>query len=82
MSVQNHELVDLLRELKGKRTVRELAHELNISALHLQDVFKGRCPVGDKLAAALGYTVVATLHISYKKATPTRRVAKQVSAKS
>jgi len=62
-----NEPVVMLRQRQGKRSQRELAREMGISAAYLTDLYKGRRAPGDKVLSYLGLEKVVTYTTSYRR---------------
>lgn len=66
-SIQNHELVDIIKKWQGDQTLAVTAANLNIAKSALSETLNGRRPVSAKLAAAFGYKRMKTTHITFAK---------------
>jgi hypothetical protein len=66
-SIENHELVDIIRKRQGDRTLRSFAKSLQFQPTYLSEVLNGIRPVGGRLAAEMGYKRVKTVRIRFAK---------------
>lgn len=66
-SIQNHELIDLIRERRGDMSLIDFAHSMGISPGTLSDIFNYQRPVTAPIAHAMGYKRMKTVHITFAK---------------
>ena len=66
-TIQNHELVDIIRKRQGERTLAAFAKSIQFQPTYLSEVLNGIRPVGGRLAAEMGYKRVKTVHIAFAK---------------
>jgi len=60
------EAVSLLRRRQGKRSLRQFAITLGVSAAYLSDVYKGHRAIGPKLQKAIKVRKVREIKVRYE----------------
>jgi transcriptional regulator with XRE-family HTH domain len=61
------DVVDLLRERQGKKSLRAFAEKIGVSAAYLSDVYRGNREPGPTVLALLGIERTKTVQIAYMK---------------
>ena len=58
-------VIDMLKKRQGKRSLREFARELNVSAAYLSDIYKGRRNPGPAILEHFGLSKRVTISTAY-----------------
>ena len=61
------EVIDLLKDAQGERSLRQFAKELDVSASYLSDLYLNRRSPGPKVLGYLGLQKKRTIEIEYFK---------------
>jgi len=59
-------VVEMLRKKQGKRSLREFARDLGISAPYLSDIYKGRRNPGPTILEQFGLRKEVTISTEYR----------------
>ena len=73
MEVTRAEINEMIRYRKGKRSLREFAKDIGLSAAYLSDVLRGNREPGPTLLTFLRLTCVREKSVRYLRMEPTTR---------
>lgn len=66
-SIQNHQLVELIKKRQGDAPLGAFAKTLNVNLSTLSEILNSIRPVTGPVARAMGYKRMKTVHVTFAK---------------